>query len=271
MSKKIILRIFAIVTTFAVIALIAPTFINWNSYKKPLLELINKQTDFNVTIDGDIQLSLLPRPYLSVGQVSVKNQNDPQRKNAEPLVKLKQLSFAIDFLPLLSKKISIRSVELIEPVISLNKQTDDTKDSVSVSVNLSTKRTHDSLNKNDKKEHQQAKNQKDEKNEALSLNITKASVVDGSVTLIDSKTKKKTEIKAINLGGGFSFTHGFDMKAGANVDGMKVNGTIKGGAFVNGLPSTLDAHCEVAQEKGIQGAVTLSGTHKDGLFTIKAS
>lgn len=61
------------------------------------------------------------------------------------------------------------------------------------------------------------------------------------------------------------------MKAGANIDGMQVNGTIKGGAFVNGFPSTLDAQCAVMQEKGMQGAVTLSGTHKDDAFLIKAS
>ncbi|MDP4725173.1 MAG: AsmA family protein [Alphaproteobacteria bacterium] len=271
MSKKIIFRVFTVIFAIIIVALVVPSFINWNSYKTPLLELINKQTNFDIAIDGDIKLSLLPRPYLSVAQVSIKNQDDLQVKNAEPLAKLKQLSFAIDFLPLLSRKISIRSVELIEPVISVTKQTNDTKDSFSASVNLSGKNTNDSSSKNDKKGRQQSNKPKNEGSEALSLNITKASVVDGSVTLIDSKTNKKTEIKAINLSGGFSFTHGFDMKAGANIDGLQVNGTIKGGAFVNGFPSTLDAQCAVMQEKGMQGAVTLSGKHKDGAFLIKAS
>ncbi|MDP5012194.1 MAG: AsmA family protein [Alphaproteobacteria bacterium] len=236
MSKKIIFRVFTVIFAIIIVALVVPSFINWNSYKTPLLELINKQTNFDIAIDGDIKLSLLPRPYLSVAQVSIKNQDDLQVKNAEPLAKLKQLSFAIDFLPLLSRKISIRSVELIEPVISVTKQTNDTKDSFSASVNLSGKNTNDSSSKNDKKGRQQSNKPKNEGTEALSLNITKASVVDGSVTLIDSKTNKKTEIKAINLSGGFSFTHGFDMKAGANIDGLQVNGTIKGGAFVNGFP-----------------------------------
>lgn len=180
MSKKIIFRIFTIIFSIIIIALIVPSFINWNSYKTPLLELINKQTSFDIAIDGDIKLSLLPRPYLSVAQVSIKNQEDLQVKNAEPLVKLKQLSFAIDFLPLLSRKISIRSVELIEPVISVTKQTNDTKDSFSASVNLSGENTNDSSSKNDKKGHQQSNKPKNEGSEALSLNITKASVVDGS-------------------------------------------------------------------------------------------
>ena len=126
MSKKIILRVFTVVCTLTVVALIAPTFINWNSYKQPLLEQINKHTNFVVAIDGDIKLSLLPTPQLSVSQVSVKNES--QLKNDEPFVKLKQLSFAVDLLPLLSKKISIRSVDLIEPVISIDQQSADKKD-----------------------------------------------------------------------------------------------------------------------------------------------
>ena len=56
MSKKIILRIFALICTLIVIALVLPSFIDWNSYKEPLLGQINKQTNLVVTIDGDIKL-----------------------------------------------------------------------------------------------------------------------------------------------------------------------------------------------------------------------
>ena len=256
MPKKTILRIFAFTCTVAIVALVAPTFINWNTYKEPLLEQINKHTNFVVSIDGDIKLSLLPSPQLSVSHVSVKNES--QLKNEQPFVKLKQLSFAVDFLPLLSKKISIRSVELIEPVISIDQQPSDKND----------------IFKNDKtlkKEDKSVEKSKTAASENLSLDIKKASIADGSVTLIDAKTKKKTTIKAINLSGGFSFTDGFDMKVSADVDGLQVNGAIKGGAFANGLPSTLDAQLTLAQEKGIQGAVILSGTYKDDVLAIKAS
>ena len=256
MSKKIIFRILALTCTLMIAALVAPTFINWNSYKQPLLEQINKHTDLIVVIDGDIKLSLLPSPQLSVSQVSVKNAS--QLKNDEPFVKLKQLSFSVDFLPLLSKKISIRSVELIEPVISIDQQSADKKDASK----------NDKIKKNENKN---VENSKTGASDNLSIDIRKASISDGSVTLIDSRTKKKTEIRAINLSGGFSFTHGFDMKASANIDGLQANGALKGGAFVNGLPSTLEAQLTLVQEKGLQGLVTLSGTHKDGVFTIKVS
>ncbi|MES2252188.1 MAG: AsmA family protein [Pseudomonadota bacterium] len=263
MSKKIILRICATLCAFVVIALAAPSFINWNSYKEPLLELISKHTNFIVAIDGDIKLSLLPSPQLSVGQVSVKETS--QTKNEEPFVRLKQLSFAVDFWPLLSKKISIRSVELIEPVISIIQKSDEAKKNTSVTIDVA------KSDKSVKKEIQAATTSKREESDGLSLDIAKASIVNGVLTLIDSKSKKKTEIKAINLSGGFSFTHGFDMKASANLDGMQANGTIKSGAFLDGLPSTVDAACTLKQDKGLEGALTISATHKEGIFTVKAS
>ncbi len=263
------MRVLLVFTLLIVAVLVIPSFVNWDSYKEPLLSQINKHTNLRIAIDGDIKLSLLPRPHFSISQVSVKNES--QTKNEEPFVKLKQLSFSVDFLPLLRKKISIRSVELIEPVISVNKQTEYTKKSVSISVNLSKQSRDDSSNESEKKIPQQSNKQKNEESDALSLNITKASVIDGSVALTDSKTKKRTEIKAINISGGFSFTNGFDMQASANIDGMQAKGSIKSGAFVDGLPSSLDAKFTLAQDKGIQGVVTLLGAQKDGVFTIKAT
>jgi len=242
---------------------VAPSFINWNSYKEPLQELISKHTNFIVGIDGDIKMSLLPTPQLSVTQVSVREM--AQTKKEEPLVKLRQLSFAVDFLPLLSKKISIKSVELIEPVVSIIQKSDQAKKSTSETINVS------KIDMSVKKETHAASTANRKESDGLSLDIAKASIVNGAVTLIDSKSKKRTEIKEINLSGAFSFEHGFDMKASANVDGMQATGTIKSGAFIDGLPSTLDVKCALTQDKGIEGSIILSGAQKDGMFTVKAS
>lgn len=256
MAKRTVIRILLIICVLIVAALIVPTFVNWNSYKAPLLEQINKHANFNIAIDGDIKLSLLPSPELSVSQVSVKN--DSQTRNNEPFIKLKKLSFAVDFLPLLRKKISIKSIELIEPIISIDPQNGESN-----KVNATDK----SISKDDK----QSEKTNVENSERLSIDIRKASIVSGSVTLIDSKTKKKTEIKAINVSGGFSFTHGFDVSVSANIDGLQVSGTLKGDKFVDNVPSVLNAELTLTQEKGMRGLILLSAIYKNGIFEIKAS
>ena len=263
MSKKIILRIFALICTLIVIALVLPSFIDWNSYKEPLLGQINKQTNLVVTIDGDIKLSLLPSPHLSISQVSVRGAHGMQTKNAhESSVKLKQLSLAVDLMPLLGKKISIRSIELIEPVIFI-----DNKNTKNTHITAETAQKYDAHEKNEKT---QRDNQKAGQDNALSLDISNVSVVDGIVIINDSAAKKRTDIKSINLDGAFSLKTGFDMKARANVDGLQVNGTIKGGAFVDVLPSTLDVNCTLTQDKGMKGELTLSAVQKNGVFTISS-
>ena len=115
--KKFIPATIAVVVLLVVAALVAPSFVDWSKYKPTIQNEIQAKTGYTVNLDGDIALAVLPYPHLSVENVTVLN-------DKETLVSLQEANISVDLLPLLSKNISISSVELVNPVITVatNKQ-----------------------------------------------------------------------------------------------------------------------------------------------------
>ncbi|WP_431857719.1 AsmA family protein [Azospirillum sp.] len=114
MKKTLItLLILAVVLVAAVLAV--PSFIDWNSYKAEIAGRVGAATGRTVEIRGDIRLSLLPRPALSVRDARLSNAPGA----AEPdMLRLKELDATIAFWPLLEGKVTVESVTLVEPVLA---------------------------------------------------------------------------------------------------------------------------------------------------------
>ncbi|HYH37945.1 MAG TPA: AsmA family protein, partial [Azospirillum sp.] len=114
MKKTLItLLILAVVLVAAVLAV--PSFIDWNSYKAEIAGRVGAATGRAVEIRGDIRLSLLPRPALSVRDARLANAPGA----AEPdMLRLKELDATIAFWPLLEGKVAVESVTLVEPVLA---------------------------------------------------------------------------------------------------------------------------------------------------------
>lgn len=97
-------------------ALLAPVLIDVNDYKPRLLAEVKKATGRDLAIDGPIGLSLLPTPELSVEDVRLANLPGSQEPD---MVRVKAMRVSVALLPLLSRRVEIRHIELIEPRIVL--------------------------------------------------------------------------------------------------------------------------------------------------------
>ena len=64
--KKLLIGFLAVLLLVVGAVLVIPSLIDWNSYKVDIAERISAATGRAVTLDGDIDLALLPRPTLSV-------------------------------------------------------------------------------------------------------------------------------------------------------------------------------------------------------------
>jgi len=115
-----------IVTTFMVLIalgalLVAPAFIDWNSYRRDVAAAIADATGREVTIAGDLDLSILPLPRLTVRRVSVASvagATDPV------LLRIGELRLELAVAPLLTGRIAVRSLSLVEPAMTLETTAD---------------------------------------------------------------------------------------------------------------------------------------------------
>ncbi|MFT5540617.1 MAG: hypothetical protein ACI82H_002152, partial [Alphaproteobacteria bacterium] len=98
-----------IVAALLLAALVAPSFIDWNAYRAEIATEVRKATGRKLTIDGAIDVALLPAPKLSATKVKFANLDGA---HASHMARLDALDVRIAFWPLLSGKVVVSSVVL---------------------------------------------------------------------------------------------------------------------------------------------------------------
>lgn len=116
MVKKIFFVVAAVLVLLLLAVLIVPQFIDWNRYKDQIAAEASRMTGRAVTIGGDIRLSVLPSPALVVNDLRVAN---IENGVAPEMVRLAQAEVHVALLPLLSRRIVVNQITLVEPVVAL--------------------------------------------------------------------------------------------------------------------------------------------------------
>ncbi len=106
----------AIVVSLTAIALVAPSFVDWNKYKPQAVTQAKALTGYDVKLNGDLGLSILPSPRIFIENVEVAA---PQGSNEDHLIRVRRLDVILALAPLLTGKIDVSSVTLVEPDIAL--------------------------------------------------------------------------------------------------------------------------------------------------------
>ncbi|MBT5660222.1 MAG: AsmA family protein, partial [Rhodospirillaceae bacterium] len=114
--RKILTFFVVLVVGLLGLAVILPGMVDWNEYKGEIAAQVTKATGRNIFIGGDLKLSVLPVPTLSVEDLhlaSVDGASDPD------MVSLGTLDIQVALRPLLEGRIEVDSVVLVRPVINL--------------------------------------------------------------------------------------------------------------------------------------------------------
>ena len=114
--RKVLIGLFILVFVLAAVVFIGPSLVDWNDYKGQIAEAVERQTGRELSIDGDISLSLLPAPALSVKGVRFANIEGAENPD---MASLRSLDVLVAFAPLLEGRIQVQSLELVEPTIRL--------------------------------------------------------------------------------------------------------------------------------------------------------
>nr|WP_211105210.1 AsmA family protein [Azospirillum brasilense] len=92
--------------------LIVPSVIDWNAYKAQIADKVSAATGRKVELRGDIGLSLLPAPALTVRDARLAN---APGGSEEDMARLKELDVRVALGPLLGGHIQVQSIRLIDP------------------------------------------------------------------------------------------------------------------------------------------------------------
>jgi uncharacterized protein involved in outer membrane biogenesis len=118
MLKKILIGVFGLIVLLLLAVAVGPRFIDWNRYKGRVAEAVHDVTGRELSIDGDLSLSLLPSPTLSVSGVRLAN---IPGGSAPDMARLKSLDVHMALMPLISGKFQVTRVTLVEPVVLLER------------------------------------------------------------------------------------------------------------------------------------------------------
>ena len=108
--KRVLLIVVGLFVLLAAVAVVAPSFIDWNQYKSEIAGPIERATGRKLAMNGDLSLSVLPTPRVSVADVRLSTPGG----DADFLT-LRALDVQIALWPLIRGEIQVISVRLVEP------------------------------------------------------------------------------------------------------------------------------------------------------------
>lgn len=114
--KKVLAVIGALLVVIIAALLVIPSLIDWNGYKAEITTAVQEATGRNLEIKGDLSLSLLPSPALSVEDASLGNAPGATDPN---MVSVKEVRVSVALMPLLTGNIHVTDIHLINPVVSI--------------------------------------------------------------------------------------------------------------------------------------------------------
>ena len=114
--KKVVWALVGLVVVLVGAVLVAPSVIDWNSYKPEIAAKVRELTGRDLVIAGDINAQIFPAPTLTAENVSISSIEGAQSPD---LATLRSVEVRIALAPLLGGHVRIENVRLIEPQINL--------------------------------------------------------------------------------------------------------------------------------------------------------
>lgn len=213
--RKILIASLAGLAVLAGGVLAAPSLIDWNAYKGLIAERVSAATGRTVELRGDIGLTLLPSPALTVRDARLAN---PAGAAEPDMARLKKLDARVALGPLLTGRIQVESVTLVEPVFVVEVLRDGR---VNWDLSGSTPANAGGLPPADAF--------------ASAVSFDRVTVSDGTVIYRDDRSGRTETLEAVNasvVAG--SLTGPFQLQGDFRLRGLSLHGEVTAGRFTDG-------------------------------------
>ncbi|MGE0253236.1 MAG: AsmA family protein [Alphaproteobacteria bacterium] len=119
--RTLLIALAVLAAALVAAVLLAPSLIDGDDLKRTLAAEVEAATGRKLTIDGDVSVELLPTPALELASVRLANLPGAA---APDMVRLRALRVEVALWPLLSSRVEVRRLVLVEPVVELERLAD---------------------------------------------------------------------------------------------------------------------------------------------------
>ncbi len=193
-------------------AFIIPRFVDIQKYKPVIEQKVTQATGRSFTLGGDMDVSVFPWIGAKLTDLHLGN---PEGYAEKDMISIKNFEVRLKVLPLLSKKIEVKTFVLDTPKIYLEKQKPNTANWQGIGSQKETKKAEEKKSKTP---------DKDQAIPIQSLQVGNFSITNGQLLYVDKTTNVKKEISDLNLRlSNISFDNPVNISFGANVDGQPIS------------------------------------------------
>lgn len=204
--KKLVIGIVAVIVILIAAVLVAPSFVDWNARKQQIAELVKDATGRDLKINGDIDVTILPRPALRVEDVRLSN---APGASAPDMIQLPEARVSVAFGPLFEGQLAT-VVTLVRPIFNLEKLADGRANWQFDAAPAATDGTS-------------APVQSGGDDERLNVKLDSFRIVDGTISYFDSKSGSFERIEKLNSDVSFDSLKGpFRLEGEAAIRGVPV-------------------------------------------------
>lgn len=235
-----------VIGAIVVLAVVAPMFVPLNSYKGLIAEKAKAATGRDLTINGDISLSLLPMPSVSVAGVKFSN---AAGASSPDMLTLDKARVKVALMPLIGGKVEVSEIVLEKPVIVLEKLKDG-------SANWQIKPAGEqapAATATPKAEGQSS---------GMNVAIDGASIQDGTIIYRDATTGSEQKVENVNVDLAMDSLQGpFAVSGGVTALGMPLGFNVKLGKLDNAASTPADISLSVSEANasiGFNGTVDMA-------------
>jgi len=226
------------------VAVIAPSFIDWSQYRPQIEAQAEKATGYDIILGGDLSLSVLPFPQVSVKDVTVKA---PEGLKSDYLVKLERLDLGLALFPLFTGQIEVSGIDLVGADIVLQVGADGKPRGLSPQMGGETASSETAENTPEKS--------------AKDIAINNVSIKDGRVRLINDKSGQEQIFENINMNlSAASLSGPFKIAGGLRTMGLDIDLDGAAGRLEKGAATTVN----VAANINGNAALTYAGVIETG-------
>ena len=252
--KRILLILAGIFGLLLVAALTVPFFVPKAVYKAQIEKAATGALNRDVSLTGDVTVSVFPRISASVGGVTVAN---PEGFSAPNMIEAGELRGSVKWMPLLSRRVEVQELSFVDANVQLEKLADGR-----TNWDFGTNSTEEAAPSGD--------------DGGVSASIGKASLKNASLTYTDRAAGTEYALKDLNLDASMQ---GFDKPLKAKADGIfqdqafDIDLTIDTPEqLLSGTPATIGAKFDSKLAIGMfDGSVTLGDAPAlNGAFSLNA-
>ena len=118
---KFVYGILAFLVLLALAIFLVPLLLDWERFKPEISEYIEASTGRELWIDGEIAVSILPSPTITITDLRLANLPGA---SVPDLARIKSIDLALALGPLFSGTFAITGLEMVEPVVELERLAD---------------------------------------------------------------------------------------------------------------------------------------------------